>query len=191
MEMATPPMTAMASGCSICEPAPRASARGRMPVTVASAVIRIGTQATLRCHHHGFASPLPFSPKALVGVKQKDAVLRDDADDHDEAHEGRDVEAGSGEQQREDDTADREHGGDQDGEGCGEVAELGKQDAEDQRERERENQKQIRKGLPLLLVGAAVFHANARGKVHGGDPGLHLPDRRAEVRSFEAAGDDD
>ena len=35
-------MTAMASGCSICEPAPSASASGSMPATAASAVITIG-----------------------------------------------------------------------------------------------------------------------------------------------------
>ena len=37
-----PPITAIASGCSICEPAPQPSASGIMPATVASAVIMIG-----------------------------------------------------------------------------------------------------------------------------------------------------
>ena len=35
-------MTAIASGCSICDPAPIASASGSMPATAASAVITIG-----------------------------------------------------------------------------------------------------------------------------------------------------
>ena len=35
-------MTAMARGCNICEPAPRANARGNIPQTVAMAVIRMG-----------------------------------------------------------------------------------------------------------------------------------------------------
>ena len=39
IEMRIPPMTAMASGCSICEPAPIASASGSMPATAAIAVI--------------------------------------------------------------------------------------------------------------------------------------------------------
>lgn len=42
MDAIIPPITAMASGCSICEPAPIASERGIMPAIVASAVIMIG-----------------------------------------------------------------------------------------------------------------------------------------------------
>ena len=41
IEAAMAPMTAMASGCNIWEPAPRPRARGIMPATVASAVITI------------------------------------------------------------------------------------------------------------------------------------------------------
>ncbi len=37
-----PPITAMASGCSICDPAPNPSASGIIPATVASAIIMIG-----------------------------------------------------------------------------------------------------------------------------------------------------
>jgi hypothetical protein len=42
IEMSIPPITAMASGCSICDPAPIANASGNIPATVASAVITIG-----------------------------------------------------------------------------------------------------------------------------------------------------
>ena len=42
IEIAIPPITAIASGCSICEPAPRANANGNIPVTAAIAVIMIG-----------------------------------------------------------------------------------------------------------------------------------------------------
>ena len=42
IETRIPPITAMASGCSICEPAPNAKARGSMPAMVAMAVITIG-----------------------------------------------------------------------------------------------------------------------------------------------------
>ena len=37
-----PPITAIASGCSICDPAPIASASGNMPAMAASAVMTIG-----------------------------------------------------------------------------------------------------------------------------------------------------
>src|SRR5213595_2188445 len=42
IEINIPPITAMASGCSICEPAPQAKAKGSMPAMVASAVMTIG-----------------------------------------------------------------------------------------------------------------------------------------------------
>jgi len=42
MDAAIPPITAMARGCNICDPAPNASDSGIMPATVASAVIRMG-----------------------------------------------------------------------------------------------------------------------------------------------------
>jgi hypothetical protein len=42
MELSSPPTTAMANGCSICEPAPMAKANGSMPAIVASAVMTIG-----------------------------------------------------------------------------------------------------------------------------------------------------
>ena len=42
IEIKIPPITAMASGCSICEPAPQAKANGSMPAIVASAVMTMG-----------------------------------------------------------------------------------------------------------------------------------------------------
>ncbi len=41
-ESESPPMTAIASGCCISEPAPIASARGVSPTSVARVVIAIG-----------------------------------------------------------------------------------------------------------------------------------------------------
>ena len=41
-ETRMPPVTAMANGCSICEPEPSASASGSMPHIAATAVITIG-----------------------------------------------------------------------------------------------------------------------------------------------------
>ena len=79
------------------------------------------------------------STEALIGVEEEDPVFRDDADDHDQSHEGRDVEGGTGDEEGEDDAGGGENRGDEDGGGCGEAAELGEKDAEDEDEREEEN----------------------------------------------------
>src|SRR2546422_8782267 len=42
------------------------------------------------------ALPISFRAKALIRVEQQDAVLGDDADHHNQAHERRDVERRSG-----------------------------------------------------------------------------------------------
>jgi len=42
IETRIPPITAIASGCSICDPAPSAKASGSIPATAARAVITIG-----------------------------------------------------------------------------------------------------------------------------------------------------
>ena len=96
-----PPMTAIASGCSICEPAPMASDSGIIPAMVASAVIRIGTQPAFSSQNHGVASGGSFGPEALIRIEQQDAVLRHDADHHDQPHERGDVESLSRDQERE------------------------------------------------------------------------------------------
>ena len=139
MEITSPPMTAMASGCSICEPEPSASASGSMPLTAAMCGHEDGPEAALRGHHHGFAGVVAFGAIALVGVEQQDAVLGDDADDHDEAHESGDVESGAGEQQRTDDAAIESTDEVRIAVGRGEVAELREQHAEDQHQRQHEH----------------------------------------------------
>ena len=163
-------MTAMASGCSIWEPAPRAKARGSMPQMAAMAVMTMGRRR--RWAAWSMASRgagMPSARAAFVGVEQQDAVFGDDADDHDEAHEAGDVEVGAGDEQGEDDAGDGEDGAGEDGDGGGEVAELGEQDAEDEGEGEDEHAGEVVEGLLLLLVGAAVLDADAGGQVQAGD----------------------
>ena len=65
-----------------------------------------GTESALRGMHHGFSGGGAFSAILLVGVEQQDSVLGDDADDHDEAHERRDVERRMRDEQGEDDAGD-------------------------------------------------------------------------------------
>src|SRR6266404_7991079 len=67
MEITTPPITAIARGCNICEPAPIAKDSGSIPASVASAVMTMGRSR-----------------------------LRLDADHHDHPHERRNVERRSG-----------------------------------------------------------------------------------------------
>ena len=49
---------------------------------------------------HGVARRRSFGAEALIGIEQQDAVLRHDADHHDQSHERRDVEGGAGDQER-------------------------------------------------------------------------------------------
>ena len=152
MEISSPPITAMASGCSICDPAPSAKASGSMPQTAAMAVITMGRSRRCAGVHHGLARRVtPSARKRLVGIEQQDAVLGHDADDHDQAHERRHVEVGARDQQREDHAGDGEHGRSENGNRRGEVAELRQQHAEHQRQRQHQHPQQIVERLLLLL----------------------------------------
>src|SRR6202049_3618296 len=42
IEMITPPITAIAKGCNICDPAPKANASGSIPAIVANGVMTVG-----------------------------------------------------------------------------------------------------------------------------------------------------
>ena len=86
-----PPMTAMASGCSICDPAPIARARGSMPAAAAKAVISDGAKPAAPGLNHGGMGRDADAAEFLVGIEQQDAVFGHDADDHNQSHERRDV----------------------------------------------------------------------------------------------------
>src|SRR5437016_8887426 len=95
-----PPITAMASGCSIWEPAPKASDSGIIPATVAIAVIRMGRRRRSPASIMASRAEYPSGAEALICIEQENAILRDDSDDHDEAHERRNIERRAGDQQR-------------------------------------------------------------------------------------------
>ena len=139
MEMVRPPMTAMARGWSIWEPEPSAKARGNMPVMAARAVMTMGRRRRRAAWIMASRGTHAAGTEALIGVEQEDAVFGDDADHHDQSHEGRDVEGGAGDEEREDDAGGGEDRGDEDGGGRGEAAELGEEDAEDEHQGEEEN----------------------------------------------------
>ena len=75
--------------------------------------------------------------------------------------------------------------------GSGQIAELGEENAEDESECEEEHAFELREGLLLFFVGAAVFNAHAARKMQRGDRGLHALDAGTEVDAFESAGDGD
>jgi hypothetical protein len=93
IEIKMPPMTAIASGRTICDPAPSASASGSIPATAANAVITIG-RSRRRPACDRFVWREPNRSELLVRLEQQDAVLGDNPDHHDQSHEGRDVERG-------------------------------------------------------------------------------------------------
>ena len=62
-----------------------------------------GAQAAFARFDHGVARRVAFAAEALIGVEEQDTVFGHDTDYHDESHEGRNVERGSGDQEREED----------------------------------------------------------------------------------------
>ncbi len=91
-----------------------------------------GPEPALSGELHAVERGVALCAEAFVCIKQQDAVFGDDADDHDEAHEAGDVEGDAGEEQGRNDATDGEDRGREDGDGSGEVAELRKQDGEDE-----------------------------------------------------------
>ena len=147
-----PPITAMASGCSICEPAPQASASGIMPATVASAVIMMGRSRRSPARIMLSSARQPFRAEPLVGVEQQNAVLGHDADHHDQPHERRDVEGGAGDQQRQEDADGGEQRRGEDRDRRGEIAELEQQHGEHQHDRQHQHEHQVLERFLLLFV---------------------------------------
>jgi hypothetical protein len=132
-------MTAMARGWSICAPDPKARARGEHAGHGGQRGHDDGAETAAGGLDHGVVGVEASEAEALIGVEEENAVFSDDADHHNESHERRDVEGGSGDEEGEDDAGGGEDGGDEDGDGGGEVAELREEDAVDEDEGEEEN----------------------------------------------------
>ena len=150
-----------------------------------------GTQPALAGAHHAFLRRNALRAELLVGVEQQDAILGDNADHHDEAHEGREVEGSSGDHQGQEHAAGREQRGGQHGDGGGEIAEFEKQNDEDQHDGEQQDKGQVLERLLLFLILAAVLDADAGRHIGLGDGLLHLGHAVAEIHAFEAGGDGD
>ena len=102
--------------------------------------------------------------EVLFGVQHQDAVLVDDSDHHDGAHEGRDVQRRPGQEQGQQGARTAKDRRDQDGDRVREGAELEHKYDEDQKNRHQENLRQTQERLALDLVEAAELDASARGK---------------------------
>ena len=98
-----PPITAIASGCSICEPAPKRERQRNHAGDRGQRGHHDGPQAALARVDHAVLGATALGAELLIGVEQQNAVLRHDADHHDQAHERRDVEGGAGDEQRQED----------------------------------------------------------------------------------------
>ena len=183
-----PPITAMAKGCSICEPAPKASASGIMPATVASAVIMMGRRrrspARIMLSSAGMPSARNFwsaSSSRMPFLATMPITMISPMNDErlkvvpviSSARNTPQVESSA-----EESTAI----------GAREIAEFEQQHHEHQHDRQHQHERQILERFLLLLVLAAVLHADAGRHVQVGDGLLHLGHAVAQVHVLEARG---
>src|SRR6516164_9502462 len=125
----------------------------------------------------------------LIRVEEKDAIFGDDTDDHNHAHEGRDVEGCARDKKREKAAKGGEQGGRENGDGRGKSTEFEKKNDKEKSKSEYENHKKVAEGFLLFLVKATVFDADRRRQMKLVDGFLDGGNTRAEVRAFKAAGD--
>ena len=121
-----------------------------------------------------------------VGIEEQDAVFRNHADDHDHAHEGSDVEGGSGYEERDEPAESRENSGGKNRDGSGEGAKFEKQDSEEKQKSEEENFQKFAEGPLLFLILASVFDADGRRQMEIVDSLLDGGNGAAEADSFQA-----
>src|SRR5260370_328929 len=93
-----------------------------------------GPQPAAASLDHGFFSGEAEFAEAVLGVEKQNAVLGHDADDHDHAHAGSDIEGGVGDQQSEKPAEAGEQGGGQNGGGRGESAEFEKENGKEEQQ---------------------------------------------------------
>src|SRR6267143_3765515 len=125
----------------------------------------------------------------MLGIEKQDAILSDDADDHDHAHERRYVKSRASDKELEEPAKSGEQCRSENGGGRRERAEFEQQHHEQQYEREKQHHHQIVKRFLLLLVQATVLDADGRWQMQVVDSLLNGSNAAAKVRSFQARGD--
>ena len=107
---ARPPMTARPSGAVCSPPSPNPKAMGTMPASMAQLVIRIGRRRLVPAVMAAEYESAPLIRACSAKVNKQDRVGDRDADGHDGAHEGLDIERGLRRPERQDDARqDRRH----------------------------------------------------------------------------------
>src|SRR5579859_1528587 len=119
-----------------------------------------GAKAAAAGLNHGVVRRHAGILEMNFGVEKKDAVFGDDADHHDHAHEGCDVEGRARDQKRGEAAEGGKNGGGENGGWRGERAEFEQKHGEKQKEREEKDLQKFLEGLLLLLELTAVFDAD-------------------------------
>ena len=125
-------------------PAPVASTSGRPPSTVQIIVIITGRRRISAACSIASRTPMPAVAQLVGEFDDQDAVLGHDADQQHQADLAVGVEAGAGEQQREDRAGEAERHGRHDDDGADEALELRGQHQEDDDDREAEDRSACR-----------------------------------------------
>src|SRR5260370_23074621 len=148
-----------------------------------------GAQAAAAGLDHGFFRGEAEVAEAMLGVQEENAVLGHDADDHDHAHAGSDIEGSLGDQQRQKSAEAGEQSGGQNCGGRGESTKFEKQDSEEEQQGKKQNHQQIAGGFLFFSIEAAIFDTNGRGQMQSLYRFLYGGDAGAKVHAFEAPGD--
>ena len=169
-------MTAIPIDIRLSAPAPRASAIGSVPRIVASVVIRIGRNRAAAASLHGGERARGAGCAPLVReLDDQDAVLRHEADEHDQADLREDVQRLAEVPEREQCAGKRQRHGEQDHERVAEALELRGEHQVDQHEREHEHPAERRRALDEIARGArergreALVERLARDRLERGD----------------------
>src|SRR5712672_536281 len=111
-----------------------------------------GTQAATAGLNHGVFTGVAKTAKTLLGIEEQDAVLGDDANDHNHAHEGSDVKCRARDEKSEKTAeAGKERGG-KNGGWRRESAEFQKENGKQEHQRQEEHHQQVIEGFLLLLI---------------------------------------
>ena len=190
MDISSPPITAIASGCSICDPAPSAKASGNMPQMAADCGHHDRPQPPLCRVQHCLARRRALGAIVLVRIQQQDAVLGHDADDHDEAHERRHVEVvrviSSAKITPEMESTDEVRIAI----GAAKLRNSASSTPKTSASASSSTRSSSWNDFCCSSIGAAVFHAHRRRQLQLLDSLLHLLDGGAQVGSFQPPGDD-
>ena len=124
----------------------------------------------------------------MICIEQQNAVLRHNADHHNQAHKGGDIERLSRDQKRQKYARGGEQRRRKDCRGRRESAEFKKQHGEDEDYSQREDQQKIPERLLLLFIRSAVDYSDGRRNLQLRHRLLHRFHAFAEADALEPSG---